>query len=131
MSRRLHIPLSAKLEAALLMLGFTEAQLRGGIDWDHDPPLAMRRVDPETGELVPHANDPRFLTPRARAEHREKTAKRDIPAIWKMKRCAEANAEFNRRMARKAEGDKPKPQARKIPSRQFQRKTKKTMRRGG
>ena len=48
------------------------------IQWDHDPALALRPRDmvSEVGERVdywPRANDPRFITPRAKPDHARKT----------------------------------------------------------
>jgi hypothetical protein len=63
------------------------------------------------------------LTPRAKAKHREKTAKQDIPQIAKTKRLEKATEEFRRKLLAKtgeetAETDKK--QSRKMQSRGFQ-----------
>ncbi|MGV6874528.1 hypothetical protein ACUSIJ_17800 [Pseudochelatococcus sp. B33] len=137
-TRRRHIPVGVKLHAVLLRLGFTDEEIRGGINWDHNPPLALRRVDPETGLLVPEANDPHFIQPLRKSGHDTKTFGRggekrittaggDIHAIAKSKRLARGSAEFDRRLIAKSTGEEPRPERRRkrrIPSRPFsQRKS--------
>ncbi len=73
---RLYIPVGVKLHAALLMLGFSEDEIAGGIQWNHKPALALRVVDPETGQLDPHPNDPRYLEPLRTADHLQVTTGR-------------------------------------------------------
>lgn len=103
--QRRSISLKNQLEAALRQLGFepNEVQL------DHDPALALRRVDLETGECIPAHDDPRFLVWRPKAEHLQKTtgkrgesklSKRggDISEAAKVKRLAEHAEDFRRRM---------------------------------
>lgn len=67
-------------------------QIIGRFDFDH--------------AVVPHAegggNDPWNLVPRLRAEHREKTAKVDVPRIAKNKRLRAAQAAFAEAMEAKA-----------------------------
>jgi hypothetical protein len=101
------MPLSVKLQACLWLLGF-----RGGdaIEWDHDPALALRAVR-DDGSLDPPANDPRYIVPRSRTAHREKTsgtaatsAGSDIHLIAKIKRIQKKEEEFRRRLLGKAEG---------------------------
>lgn len=66
---RPHMPLSVKLDSALIALGLEP----GDVDFDHCPALRLREFDPETGEYNPPANDPKYITPRARPDHRNKT----------------------------------------------------------
>lgn len=66
---RKHIPIGVKLHACLLLLGFSDDEIAGGIQWNHKPALALRVVDEETGELTPHPNDPRYLEPLRTADH--------------------------------------------------------------
>jgi len=117
-SHRKHISVGVKLHAALLLLGFTDDEIAGGIAWDHHPPLALRFVDPETGNLVPDANDPHFLQPLRTADHRTKTSGRrgekrstsygsDAHTIAKVRRNEKANAEFMRTVSTKGEREKP------------------------
>ena len=117
-SYRKHISVGVKLHAALLLLGFTDDEIAGGIAWDHDPPLALRFVDPETGKLVPDANDPHYLQPLRTAEHRTKTSGRrgerrstsagsDQNRIAKVDRLAPEHEEFRRRMLTKGEREAP------------------------
>lgn len=125
---RKHIPIGVKLHATLLMLGFTEEEIAGGIDWNHNPPLALRFVDPETGRLSPDANDPRHIEPLRRDDHHERTFGRpattagsDIHAIHHTRRIGKKEEAFRARLLAKAEGVEPprtKPK-RPIPSRGF------------
>lgn len=117
--RRKRIPLAAKLEAVLLRLGFTREQIRL-IEWDHNPPLAMRAIDPETGDFIPHQHDPEFLEPMLPEQHAEKTHGKkgvagsgDISRISKAKRLAEQEEEFRRRLMAKREGEKPREEKRR------------------
>lgn len=48
---------------------------------------------------------PSNLTPRLRAEHREKTARKDIPAIAKVKRLSAAHEASRARMLAKDRGE--------------------------
>lgn len=135
-ARRKHISMGVKLHAALLLLGFTDEEIAGGIAWDHDPPLALRFVDPETGRLTPDANDPHHLQPLRTAEHRTKTSGRrgekrstsygsDAHAIAKVRRNEKANAEFMRAVSTKGEREKPataKPK-RPWPKQTFRKRT--------
>lgn len=136
---RRHIPIGVKLQAALLLLGFTEEEIAGGVEWDHQPALALRVVDPESGELVPHPNDPRHLRPLRRAEHAEKTRGRgattagsDVGNAAKVKRLERdprGGEEFRRRLLAKAEGEPPpetKKRKRPWPSRPFPKQRKDT-----
>lgn len=66
---RPHMPLSVKLDSALIALGLEP----GNVDFDHCPALRLRKFDPETGKYSPPANDPKYITPRARPDHRDKT----------------------------------------------------------
>jgi hypothetical protein len=70
---RKHIPVGVKLHACLLLLGFTEDEISGGIQWDHYPALNLRVLDPETGMLTPHPNDPAYLRPLRTDDHKVKT----------------------------------------------------------
>lgn len=68
------IPLGVKLHACLLLLGFTDEDIEAGVDWDHSPPLGLREI--VEGKMVPDSNDPHFLRPMRRADHRVKTSGR-------------------------------------------------------
>lgn len=68
--------------------------------------------------VVPHAegggNDPWNLVPRLRADHREKTAKEDIPRIAKGKRLRASQAAFDEMSEAKAgRGEMPATKHRK------------------
>lgn len=114
MSRRAHIPLKTKLAAALCHMlradengnlvriipheeakRLSEEQIISRFHFDHDP--------------IPHAHggpDAHWnLPPKLAAEHREKTARNDIPAIAKSRRVVKAEAQHQARMAAKASGD--------------------------
>lgn len=122
-AHRKHIPIGVKLRACLLLLGFTEAEVdaEGGIQWDHTPPLALRFVDPETGELTPHPNDPRHIQPLRRETHARKTngapacaADGDIHKIAKAKRLEKQTEEFRARLTAADKGRAEPERARKI-----------------
>lgn len=126
---RRHIPIGVKLHATLLLLGFTDEEIAGGVEWDHQPALALRVVDPETGELTPHPNDPRYLRPLRKAEHSVKTrgagattAGSDIGNAAKVKRIERDPAggeEFRRRILEIKRGERPERPRSRIPSRPF------------
>ncbi|CAM5769952.1 hypothetical protein [Bosea minatitlanensis] len=120
---RKHIPVGVKLHATLLLLGFSDEEIAGGLEWDHQPALALRIVDPETGELTPHPNDPRYLRPLRKAEHALKTrgagattAGSDVGSAAKVKRIEKDPAggeAFRRRILAIKRGDEPPPSKRK------------------
>ncbi len=119
---RKQIPIGVKLQATLMMLGFTEEEIAGGIDWNHNPPLALRFVDPETGRLVPDANDPRHIEPLRRDDHHIRTFGRpattaggDIHAIAHTRRLGKKEAEFRARLLAKADGQAVAPAKHKRP----------------
>lgn len=104
-AHRKHIPIGVKLHACLLLLGFSEEEISGGIAWDHSPPLGLRFVDPETGEMIPHPNDPRHIQPLRTADHHLKTnggpacaADGDIHKIAKARRLSDSHREFQSRL---------------------------------
>lgn len=131
---RKHIPIGVKLHACLLRLGFTEDEIAGGIEWNHTPPLALRFVDPNTGQLVPDSNDPRHIEPLRRQDHRTvtfgtpaTTAGSDIHAIAKVRRIARdpsGGEEFRRRLLMREPDDRePRPRSR-WPKRSFPKRDK-------
>lgn len=67
--RRKHIPLSVKLEVLLAEKGLKPAD----VEWDHEPPLAMREWDEAAQDTVPAANDPRYIQCLVKADHHIKT----------------------------------------------------------
>jgi hypothetical protein len=125
MSPRRHMPLSVKLDSALHALGLLGME----IQWDHSPPLAMRPVDPVTGDTIPPANDPRYISPMIKDLHRVKTngnaatcADGDIHKIAKARRISKKHEEFQRRILEPTpREDRPES---KWPSRKFPRKVK-------
>lgn len=140
---RKHIPIGVKLKACLLLLGFTDEQIDGDIRWDHQPALGLRFIDPETGEMIPHPNDPRFIRPMSDRGHHEKTFGRggtrrittagsDIGNIAKVKRVVEnpsGGEEFRRRLLAVKSGEeqprkKDKRQKSRWPKRSFRRQPK-------
>ena len=107
------IPLGVKLQACLILLGFTDEQIAGGIEWDHDPALAIRALD-EHGNLHPAANDPHYIRPLTKPAHAEKTRGRgattagsDVGRAAKLKRLEAMNAAYRDLILRKAEGEPP------------------------
>jgi len=134
MTRRQHIPVMVKLHAALMQLGFEPHQ----VELDHDPALALRPIDPATGDTIPPANDPRYLVFRPKDEHAVKTTGRrgesrladqsngDTPRNAKLNRISAKQSEFQARMLAKSEGHEVPQLARgksKIPSRSFPKRS--------
>ena len=111
------IPLGVKLHAALLALGYTDEEIVGGhLRWDHHPALALRFVDPETGEMTPAPNDPRYIRPMRKDEHDVKTfglpattAGSDIGRAAKVKRLTADHEAARRRMLAKDAGEPKQP----------------------
>jgi hypothetical protein len=129
--RRPHIHAMVKLHAALYQLGLEPH----AVELDHDPALALRPVDPETGDTIPPANDPKFLVWRTKADHKLKTTGRR----GESKLCDISNGDIHRaakvkRIRRRIEqatphefGAEAAPSGapkRKIPSRPFQKRKK-------
>lgn len=98
---RPHMSLQTKLEAALIALGM-EPRL---VEWHHEPPLQLRVWCPVKGDTIPAANDPRHIVPVIRDEHRERSAKLDVPAIAKTRRLSDEQEELRRRLTAKAPGE--------------------------
>lgn len=130
------IPLGVKLKSALALAGFTEDEIEtpGAIEFDHEPALCLRVVDPETGELVPPANDWRAIRPRRKAEHLKKSCGRsgekrstsygsDVHAAAKIRRNSKAEAEFSSRILAKAPGE-PRAKSGRIASRPFPKQSR-------
>jgi len=133
MTYRPNMPLSVKLQAAILQLGLDPAK----VDFDHNPALGLREFNEETKTYTPDANDPKFITVLERGEeHRIKTsgtpatsAGSDIHRIAKAKRLAKAQAALEaalqgkasgeRTQARAKPGKRPWPAGRKLQSRGF------------
>lgn len=133
MTHRPHMPLSVKLQAAILQLGLDPA----AVDFDHDPALGLRLFNAETKTYTPDANDPKFITVRARGgDHKSKTfgngattAGSDIQRIAKLKRLEKAQAALNQALDAKVFGGpgtqpdgarkSPWPKGRKLQSRGF------------
>lgn len=140
MTRRAHIPLKTKLAAALLTMlrpdddgnlvpviphedakAMSDDQIISLFHFDHDP--------------IPHAHggpdEAWNLTPRPLAEHRIKTAKRDIPQMAKTRRLSKAQEEFRRKILERPCGGKRQPsgnwpRGRKIKSRGFEKRISRT-----
>lgn len=128
MTYRPNMPLSVKLQAAILQLGLDPAR----VDFDHNPALGLREFDEKTKTYTPDANDPKFITVLERGEeHRVKTsgtpatsAGSDIHRIAKSKRLAIARAAHEAALQGKATGerahDRKKPGKRVWPKRKFE-----------
>lgn len=139
MSTRKHIPLRTKLAAALCSLvrstedgkfvkvipheeakRLTEEQVFAKFEWNHHPvPKAFGGPDEFWN-----------LDPMPKAEHREITAKVDIPRIAKAKRVAKREASHSEAMTMKSErrDDVKKsnwPKGKGWPKRPFPKKAKK------
>ena len=116
--KRPHMGLKVQRDSALWALGLDPEN----VDWHHDPILAARPIDSETGDTIPPANDPRHITPMAREAHKARTPT-DIRTVAKVKRLEKDEAEFRERLEAKrwVEGlfnisPRPKPK-RRIPAR--------------
>ena len=138
---RRSIPTGVKLHACLLLLGFTEEEITGGgIEWNHEPALALRSIDAD-GQIHPPSNSPAHIRPMRKDDHAvvtrgtgATTAGSDIGKAAKLKRIEKdpaGGAEFRRKLlSAKAGGEEPaRPGKRKKkawPKRAFpsKRKTK-------
>jgi hypothetical protein len=127
---RRRMPLSVKLASALHALGLDPAN----VDFDHDPAISLRPIDPATGDTIPPQLDPRYIVPRSRADHARKTfgdskpLSGDVSLAAKVKRVEAKRADFRHRLLAKADPDMvataPKRRLRAIPSRPFPKKRK-------
>lgn len=76
-------------------------QILSLVQVDHDPvPVA---IAVSLGWTPEEYNAPSNLTLRLIKDHREKTAKRDVPAIYKSDRIAEDHAAFQNRILAKSD----------------------------
>lgn len=94
-------PMRIELRAALRAAGLDPDQ---PIEYDHVPPLAQRPWNEELQDFEPAENDDRYLVPRQKAVHREKTAKEDAPAIAKTRRQAKGELRHLAAIAEKGSG---------------------------
>jgi hypothetical protein len=105
MTRRSYVPLPERLAATLACL----------LPQEQRDDLRRRKAKAEAVLALFHFDHVIFhahggadkwwnLDPKLVAEHREKTAKIDVPAIAKGKRITRANEEFFRRLLAKSEG---------------------------
>lgn len=119
------IPDRVKLIAALRRFGLTIDQ----VQFDHNPALGLRPVDPVTGDTIPPANSPDHIELLLVAEHHEKTfgpggekrittAGSDVARIAKVKRLSKEQEEMRRRMLAKTTGEPPAKKS-KWPNRPF------------
>ena len=124
MTKRSYVPLPERLAATLACL----------LPQEQRDDLRRRKVKAEAVLALFHFDHVIFhahggadkwwnLDPKLVAEHREKTAKIDVPAIAKGKRITRANDEFFRRLLAKSEGQQAP--ASKWPSRPFQKTSRK------
>lgn len=127
-ARRKRIPDRVKLIAALRRYGLTIED----VEFDHDPALALRPVNPATGDTIPPANDPEHIRMLLITEHRRKTfgpggekrittAGSDVGNIAKVRRLSKKQEEMRRRMLAKESGTEPKAK-RKWATRPFGRR---------
>jgi hypothetical protein len=151
MTKRPHMPMKVKLDACLLRLGLDPDD----VEWDHDPALELRAAflieqSPWESSLrpiwvtldgvphsvlwdsegvpyytIPDANDPLYLVPRSKADHRRKTngpggTKRittrggDHGDAAHLRRLEKKERDFRARLLKQ---DDQTPRKRKIPSR--------------
>ncbi len=69
MIKRNHMSLAVKLEACLNALGIDPCD----VEWDHQPALALRGWDDKAQDTVPPQNDPHYIVPLSKADHKAKT----------------------------------------------------------
>jgi len=122
--KRKYRPVSVERDAALIKAGLDP----NNVQWDHNPPLAMRSYDEDTGLYDPDENDPRFLVPMSKKDHAAKTHGKnhdvsdgDIHKIAKVKRLRKKLLVKLKPNAFEAGYAKPKPK-RKLQSRPFPKK---------
>lgn len=124
--KRKAIPDRVKLIATLRRFGLKIED----VQYDHNPALALRPINPHTGDTIPPANDPDFIDMLLIAEHKEKTFGRggekrittadgDVGKIAKMDRVTAAQEDFRRRMLAKDQGEEPPKRKSKWASRPF------------
>lgn len=131
--RRKHRPVSVERDACLHALGLLGQE----IEWNHVPPLALReKLFDANGVHVgyyPDENDPRYLVPMPKADHRAATNGKphdasggDIHKIAKAKRLERQTEEFRARLMAKAIKADVKEAFRRSrwPSRPFRNKAK-------
>ncbi|WP_235679056.1 hypothetical protein [Aquibium microcysteis] len=117
--RRRRIPDRIKLLAALRKMGLTVEQ----VQFDHDPALELRPINPVTGDTVPPANDPDHITMLLIKEHKTKTfgpggekrittAGSDVHKIHKLARLSAEHEDFQRRVLSREPRDGTKPKSR-------------------
>ena len=105
-------PLGVQVQVLLRMLGLKGKR----IHWDHNPPLGLRPIDPETGDFDPPANDPDYLQVLVVEDHADKTRTEDMPRITKARRQAREVGQQARRDRRGGSS---------IPSRGFDKRLRK------
>lgn len=112
---RPHMPLAVRLNAVLIWAGFDPLD----VDWHHQPPLQQRVWDAQAHDTIPAANDPHYIVPMAKAAHKKRTAKIDVPEIHKTRHLSEDHEAFRARMLAKGaeKSEAPVRPKRKIPSR--------------
>jgi len=108
--------MAVRLEVCLLELGFSKSDIAAGIDFDHQPALAFREI--VNGVMTPASNDPKFLRPMKRLEHKKKTS--GVPHL-----TAGSDVHMAGKI-RRITGETPKPKSRKLQSRGFPKAQKKT-----
>jgi len=99
------ISIHEKLAATLLML--TDGNGRPLIEREQAKSLSAKEItsrfdfDHAVHVAIKGSNHPTNLTPRLRAEHREKTARVDVPQIAKTKRITKEHEAFQSRLLAK------------------------------
>lgn len=136
--KRRPVPLAIRLQVALRQLADAHRQLgllgpdeEPGWELDHDPALARRDVDPETGQHVPHQHAVNYLVYLSRSCHKAKTVGTgattrgsDIGEIARERRVTKKQAAFRAALLAKSEGREKletNPKGRKIRSPGFQK----------
>lgn len=118
-ARRKTIPDRVKLIAALRRMGLTVEQ----VQFDHNPALCNRPINPETGDTIPPANDPEHIQMLLVSEHKVKTfgpggekrittAGSDIGNHRKAIRLSKEHEEMRQRLLSKEPGQPSRPKSR-------------------
>lgn len=109
------ITLGVKLHACLLLLGFSDEDIEAGIDFDHQPALGLREI--VDGKMVPDSNDPHFLRPMRKTDHKLKTSGRSNVTVA-------GSDQHNIAKVKRLNGTTAKRPKKKWPSRPFGRSKK-------
>lgn len=107
--------MTVRIHSCLRLLGFSEADIKAGIDWDHQPALGFREI--VNGVMTPAPNNPYHIRPMRRLEHKTKTSGRKNVTVA-------GSDQHMMGKVRRLTGETKKKPSRKIQSRGFQKRSK-------